>query len=130
MRYQVPSGTESHKFYCSTILSYTITNGGGASGSDIRFKSEIQDITNALDKVKQLQGKTFLLHKNKRQMGLIAQEVINVVPEVVNVDTDTEDNYMYLQYDKLVALLIEGIKELAVKNTLLEQRVERLKNKI
>ena len=97
------------------------TNGTGANGSDIRFKSDIQDITNALDKVKQLQGKTFVYNGCAgRQMGMIAQEVKPIVPEVVMVD---EDGYHLMCYDRLVALLIESVKELS-------NEVEMLKNKL
>ena len=53
-------------------------------------------------------------------MGLIAQEVKPIVPEVVMVD---DDGYHLMCYDRLVALLIESIKEL-------EQRVATLENNI
>ena len=121
LRYQVPAATNSHKFYCGSTLSYTITNGTGANGSDARWKTDIQDITNALDKVKQLQGKTFVYNGcSGRQMGMIAQDVKPIVPEVVMVD---DDGYHLLCYDRLVALLCESIKEL-------EKRVAILENKI
>ena len=120
MRYQVPTSTTTHRFFCGTTQSFFITNGTGASGSDIRFKSDIQDITNALDKVKQLQGKTFNYQECGRQMGMIAQEVKPIVPEVVMQD---EDGYHFMAYDRLVALLIESVKELS-------NEIEILKNKI
>ena len=53
-------------------------------------------------------------------MGMIAQEVKPVIPEIVYED---EDGYMFLAYDRLVALLIESVKEL-------EQRVAILENNI
>ena len=121
LRYQVPAATQSHKFFCGSTQSFTITNGTGANGSDIRWKSEIEDITNALNKVKQLKGKTFIYNGcTGRQMGLIAQEVKPIVPEVVMVD---EDGYHLMCYDRLVALLIESVKEL-------ENRINILENKI
>ena len=98
-----------------------ITNGAGSSGSDSRWKTEIQDITNGLNKVKQLQGKTFKYQNCQgRQMGLIAQDVKPIVSEVVIED---DEGYNYLAYDRLVALLIEAVKEL-------EQRVSSLENNI
>ena len=110
-----------HRFFCGTTQSYFITNGAGTSGSDYRWKSEVQNITNGLDKVKQLQGKTFKYQNCiGRQMGMIAQEVKPVIPEIVYEDDDV---YMFLAYDRLVALLIESIKEL-------EQRVATLENNI
>ena len=58
-------------------------------------------------------------------MGFIAQEVIEVVPEVVYVD-DSEDHWHFLQYDKLTALLCEGIKELRSQVVDLQARVALL----
>jgi hypothetical protein len=121
LRYQVPSLTNNHRFFCGTTQSYLITNGAGSSGSDARWKTEIQDITNGLNKVKQLQGKTFKYQNCQgRQMGLIAQDVKPIVSEVVIED---DEGYNYLAYDRLVALLIEAVKEL-------EQRVAILENNI
>jgi hypothetical protein len=120
LRYQVPSATNTHRFFCGSTQSFTITNGTGANGSDIRYKSEIEDITNALDKVKQLRGKTFVYNGcTGRQMGLIAQEVKPIVPEVVMID---DEGYHLMCYDRLVALLIESVKEL-------EKRINILENK-
>jgi hypothetical protein len=111
LRYQVPQTNHSHRFYCSTTNAYTITNTGGANGSDARWKTNVENLTNALDKIVQLQGKTFILNDSpQRQMGFIAQEVKEVCPEVVVVD-DSEDHWHFMQYDKLTALLCEGIKE-------------------
>ena len=121
LRYQVSQVSHSHKFYCGSTLSYTITNGAGTSGSDARWKTDVQDIKDALDKVKQLQGKTFIYNGcSGRQLGMIAQDVKPIVPEVVMVD---DDGYHMLCYDRLVALLCESIKEL-------EKRVQILENKI
>ena len=121
LRYQVPVLSNTHRFFCGSTSSYFITNGAGTSGSDYRWKSEVQNITNGLDKVKQLQGKTFKYQNCiGRQMGMIAQEVKPVIPEIVYED---DDGYMFLAYDRLVALLIESIKEL-------EQRVATLENNI
>ena len=121
LRYQVPTATTFHRFFCGTTQSFYITNGAGASGSDRRWKTEVEDITNALEKVKQLQGKTFIYNGcTGRQMGMIAQEVKPIVPEVVMMD---EDGYHLMCYDRLVALLIESVKEL-------EKRINILENKI
>ena len=87
----------------------------------------MQNITNALATIAQLQGKTFVLNGNPdRQMGFIAQEVQEVVPEVVFVDETTDDNWHFLQYDRMVALLCKGVKELSSKVTSLEARVTAL----
>ena len=61
MRYQAPAATNSHQFFCGSTLSFTITNGAGASGSDLRWKSEIENIdsNDALKKVNQIQARSF-----------------------------------------------------------------------
>ena len=106
-------------------MAYTISSTGGANGSDLRFKSDIQPITGALDKVNAMQGKTFFMHGDttNRQMGFIAQELIAHAPETVFKDTSTPDNYHYVQYDRLTALLCEAIKELSAKVAGLEAKI-------
>jgi hypothetical protein len=92
-------------------------NGSWISGSDIRLKTDIKPITNALEKVMQLTGVTFEWNRAKypdrhftkgRQIGLIAQWVEPIVPEVVTTD---DSGYKALDYSKLTALLINAVKE-------------------
>ena len=108
--------------------------------SDIRVKENLEVIPNAIDKVKQLNGYTYdrtdlvsdtpeeedtvYLHNPKnRHVGVIAQEVLKVLPEAVtggpsNID-GTEDDHYSVAYGNLVALLIEGMKE---QNVLIEDQ--------
>ena len=96
--------------------------------SDKRLKENIKPIENATEKVKQLGGYEFDWKKNDdpemihegHDIGVIAQEVEAVLPEIV---TDRENGYKAVEYQKLVALLIESNKELAA-------RVEELENKL
>ena len=127
LRYQVPTTNQFHRFYCGTTLGFTITNTGGTPASDERFKTEERPIEDALEKIAQLQGKTFRMHGNEeREMGFVAQEVLPIVPEVVWIDDSDENRYHFLKYDKLTALLCEGIKELLGKVTTLEAKVAAL----
>jgi hypothetical protein len=96
------------------------------SPSDKRFKENIQNIENALDKVKAINGVTFDwtqdfldgekeksgLDLKKHDLGVIAQEVETVAPEVVDT---REDGFKFVKYEKLAGLLIEAIKELDTK---------------
>ena len=67
--------------------------------------------------MKQLQGKTFIYNGCRgRQMGLIGQDVLPLVPEVVIEN----DGYYLIAYDRLVALLIESVKELENRVSALE----------
>jgi hypothetical protein len=86
------------------------------SSSDIRFKENIVPIENALDKIRKISGNTYdWKEENKLEhgyegndVGVIAQEIEAVLPQLVQ----TRDNgYKAVKYEKLVALLIEGIKE-------------------
>ena len=127
LRYQVNQSTATHKFYCGSTLAYKISNTGGANGSDARWKTEVQNITGALDKIEKLQGKTFILNDNPdRKMGFIAQEVKETVPEVIYIDENDPDQYHFLQYDRLTALLTEGVKELLGEVRSLKLRVATL----
>jgi hypothetical protein len=85
--------------------------------SDIRWKKDILTVENALTKVEALRGVNYnwrtdeFPDKNfetERQLGLIAQEVEKVVPEVVRTDAK---GFKSVEYSKLVALLLEAIKE-------------------
>ena len=81
------------------------------SVSDRRLKSNIQNLKNPLDKVKKLEGKSFTLNNDlsgKKQLGMIAQDVIKIVPELVNED---KNGYFSVNYSNTCALLIEAIKE-------------------
>jgi hypothetical protein len=78
--------------------------------SSVRWKKEITPISNALEKTINLTGVNFYWKdNNKYDMGLIAEEVGKVVPEIVDYE---ENGYAKgMKYDRLVALLIEAIKE-------------------
>lgn len=80
--------------------------------SDESVKDNVKQITGALDKIEQLVGVIYNrndMDGNPLQMGLIAQNAKPVVPEVVH---EREDGKLGIAYANLVALLIEGIKEL------------------
>ena len=99
--------------------------------SDARLKENVVNIPDALSKVKSLNGVEFdwtdkYLEEHggedgyflrKHDVGIIAQELEQVLPEIV---ADRPDGYKAVKYDRIVALLIEAIKELS-------EEVERLK---
>ena len=93
--------------------------------SDKRLKDNIKPIENALDKVKAISGVTFewneKSHKTtgKKDVGVVAQEIEAVLPELVETRTN---GYKAVDYQKLTAVLIESVKELTAK-------VEALENK-
>jgi hypothetical protein len=84
--------------------------------SDRRYKQDIQPLEGCLDKISKLSGYSYTrtdYKEGERQIGLIAQEVAEVIPEAVSYDKEN-DRYG-LNYGCLVAPLIEAIKVLNAK---------------
>ena len=89
--------------------------------SDLRYKKEIEPITNVLPMVLKLQGVKYnwrndefpTMHfDDKREIGIIAQDLEKIFPEIVNTN---EEGYKSVDYGKLSPVLIEAIKELNTK---------------
>ena len=79
--------------------------------SDERLKSNIKTIENGLDKVLKMRGVSFV--KNKHQsIGVIAQEVQKVLPEIVSSSKKDGEEYLGVAYGNMVGVLIEAIKDL------------------
>jgi hypothetical protein len=98
--------------------------------SDARIKGDIKVIEDALNKIQQINGVTYTRidgteEENNRHAGVIAQEVNEVLPEVVN--TDKETGMMSVAYGNMSGLLIEAIKELSNKMDNLQQQINELK---
>ena len=122
-----------------TTGAVIVTGGVGISGalnvggdvvafasSDERLKDNIIPIRNPNEKIKQIGGYTFdwndkhEIFKGKKDIGVVAQEIEKVLPEIV----ETKDNgFKAVNYEKIVALLIESNKELI-------KRVEELESKV
>ena len=85
---------------------------GISSISDRNVKSNLEIIESPLDKVKKLSGYIFerIDINNKKETGLIAQEVQEVLPEAVNIDNET--GQLSIMYGNLMGLIVEAIKEL------------------
>lgn len=135
-------GTTRYGVYASGDLAYT---GSLINASDLKFKQNVSGLTNALDKVKLLEPKTFsyssdtrYAHMNLPQgthYGLIAQELEKVFPEMVvdAVHPSAEEsrgerggesvNYKGVTLMELIPVLIQAVKEQ-------QQEIEELKNEI
>jgi len=83
--------------------------GDVTTNSDVRLKSNINTITNAVDTVKSLRGTSYI-KDDKPNIGLIAQEVEEVMPFMVRTASD-EMGTKSVNYQNMVALLIEAMKE-------------------
>jgi hypothetical protein len=110
--------TTSTPTFGNLTINGTITATGDITAfftSDKRHKNNIQTISNAVLKVKQLNGVTWEWNddvnevtKSTPKTGLIAQEVQQVLPQVV---IERENGFLALDYSKMVGLLVEAIKE-------------------
>ena len=131
--------TNSTASTTKTTGALVVTGGVGVSGavnvggdvvafasSDKRLKDEIIPISNPLEKINQISGNSFVWNEEKQNIykgkdyGVIAQEIEKVLPELVQT---REDGYKAVKYDKIVSLLIEGIKELSKEVTDLKNRL-------
>ena len=125
------------------VGALTVTGDITGLTSDKRLKKNIKILSNPLDKLKVLSGFTYdwsldkcaeagFEPKDEEQIGVFAQDVQSVIPQAVKpapFDTDSEgnsisgDNYLTVQYEKIVPLLIECIKEQ-------QKQIDELKNKV
>ena len=79
--------------------------------SDLRLKQSVLTIADPLSLVKNLRGVRFQWRRSGRDdIGMIAQEVQNVLPEVVTAD-DSPDHILSIDYAKITGLLVEAIKQ-------------------
>jgi hypothetical protein len=104
--------TTTTRFTFDDAGHFTAT-GNVTAYSDIRLKEDIKPIENAVSKVQQLTGNTYtrndLKDPDRRYGGVIAQEVEVVLPEAVG---ESDDGTKTVDYNALIALLVESVKEL------------------
>jgi len=143
------AASESHNSPLGSLNGSWTYNGEilttGPHTSDVRLKKNIEPLTNGLDKIMRLNPVTFnwdeeivpnLAKKYPNMIGLIAQEVEKVVPEVVyrqkvisvKGGKQKARTYKRVLYENLVAHLIDGMKEQQKQIEELKQRVSELEN--
>jgi hypothetical protein len=102
-------------------LHYTSDGTLTTNTSDRRLKTNILPIQNALSKVLALNGVTYNWNDTpdgKKRIGFIAQDVNDVVPELVFTNEKSSDKFMGVHYDNVTSLLVEAIKELVSGDTI------------
>jgi len=101
----------------------TITCTALTETSSMTFKENVNPIENALDSISQLVGVTYDRKDGsaKQRAGLIAEEVENILPNLVQKDAD--GNAYGIHYTNLIAYLVESIKEL-------KQKIDSMENKV
>jgi hypothetical protein len=136
--------TDGHMYvdqdlYAENLVAWSNANIHGylcadnvACPSDARLKTKIETLENALESVSQLRGVSYEWRRDEfpdrnfpddGQVGLVAQEVRQVVPQAVIED---EDGYLAVDYARLVPLLIEGMKEQQKRIEKLEETIRRM----
>ena len=136
------------------VSSYRFAVGGSiyrtgscSQSSDARLKKDVETISGALDKVLKLRGVTFYWksreeiaavkgvpvdsvncdYDDKQQIGVIAQEMEEVLPQLVHTD---DKGYKAVSYDNIGPVLIEAIKELKAEKDELKAEKDALEAKV
>jgi hypothetical protein len=107
-----------------------LTASGSTFPSDLRLKTDIQPLENTLAKVLNLRGVRYVMKADEakeRKIGVIAQELEQEYPELVNTD---EKGMKSVAYANLTAVLIEAVKGLKAENESLKTRLERLEKNL
>ena len=139
-------GTTNYGLYCSGNGGYT---GSWSNLSDIKFKKNIRPMEGILDKIMMLKPKTFEMRTDEfsfmnlnegKQYGLIAQELVEVFPELVSqghhpgeTDRETREiihegvDYTQVDYIPLTAILVRAVQELKAEIEELKTEIEKLK---
>jgi hypothetical protein len=119
-RQYVYSGDNAMYFYNGTNQAYLTSGGVWTNASDISIKKDIKDIEYGLNEIMQLKPRWYKMKEDDvEQIGFIAQEVEEVIKEVVHTDNM---NMKGLSYGNLTAVLVKAIQEL-------QEQINELKNK-
>lgn len=103
----------------STSSSGITVTGSVTETSDIALKSNIKPLENTLEKIQQITGYKYnLINSISPSMGVIAQDVEKVFPELVH----GSEGKKTLQYSGLIGVLIEAVKDLSAKVAALEAK--------
>ncbi|GLR18722.1 tail fiber domain-containing protein [Portibacter lacus] len=129
----IGNSNPSQKLHVQGNICYT---GSIGACSDRRYKLDFKPISSALSKVNQLNGYYYYWNQDAfpqknfnddRQIGVIAQEIEAIFPEMVMTD---DDGYKSVDYSRLTPVLVEAVKELSDRNNALEKELSEIKEQI
>jgi hypothetical protein len=139
----VSVGTTASPGVYGLYVAGSVYGTGGWAGSDIRWKKDFETLQNILPEVVKLQGLKYswrddeypaMNFDKERQIGLIAQDVEKVFPELVKTDNN---GYKAVSYEKFTVILLEGMKEqqkqiesFRLENQQLKSELQSLKDRM
>ena len=152
IQFDAVSGTQTQVYVGGTLIGAWRNDGApelhcdgdiiafSTTISDARLKEDVETIQSASKKVSELRGVEYTWkagsRKGQREIGFIAQEVETVIPQIVReksvfIDGEiSEEKYKTVDYEKLIALLVESNKEQQEIISQLEERVIDLENRL
>lgn len=126
------SGTQANAYINADKLYFNASSGtlnatDFNSLSDEKYKENIETVEDATSIVSQLTGRSFTWKETgKKSYGVIAQELEQIIPELVSINSDNGDKSV--NYLGLIAFLIESNKNLANKIAVLEEKVNGIRS--
>lgn len=118
-------------FNKNTAAAFVVkADGTSSSSSDERLKTNIENISGALESVMKLRGVSFnwkALSNDRKNFGVIAQEIEKVFPNLVSKD---DRGYLMVNYEGLIPVLTEAIKEQQTEIDNLKKKYEELEAKV
>jgi hypothetical protein len=135
-------GTPSNRF--QYVYGYYLYYNGGYLGSDRKLKENIRTIDSPLSKILKIEGKKYdfiidstdnigsekerqkRIQMKKDRLGFIAQDMKDILPEVVSFNEEA-DQY-YIEYTAIIPVIVEAMKEQQTKIETLEKEIVALKN--
>jgi len=129
IRYKTDTGTSSIGFEVREAGAWVAM---GAAVSDKRLKENIKPLSGKeiLDRLAKINTYSYTMKNDKtgrKQYGVIAQELSDTFPELVDGTPDDSDNMMSVRYISLIAPMIEATKELKAENDMLKNNIKALK---
>jgi hypothetical protein len=121
---------QSQPAYALDVTGEIRATGDIIAYSDARIKTNVKTIESALEKTMSLRGVTYTrtdIDDKRTKLGVIAQEVLEILPEVV--DQDERGKYS-VSYGNMTALLIEAVKELSHQNRTQQAEIDTLKGQL
>jgi hypothetical protein len=138
--------TDTYKF---TVFGNALTSGGSWQVSDLKLKKDIADFPNAMDMISKLKPKTYFFKTNeyaklnlsaKKQYGFIAQELEEVMPELVTTSTEVvidntdgerkTEEIKAINYGELIPVLVKALQEQELRLKKQEQQISELKESV